>query len=321
MEHGRSGDTPVAVVRWGTKPEQEVLTGTLATIEQLVRERNFQAPAIIIVGEVVQLREQLRWFDSRPLFGKRVVVTRARAQASDLIALLEEQGADCLQCPTIAIREMDEYTVLDQAIAELNTYQWVVFTSVNGVEHFYKRLYLTGKDSRALHTAKIAAIGSQTAAALAERGIQADFVPKEFRAEGLLEGFGAELAGVRILIPRAEEARELLPEELGKRGAQVNVAPTYRTIIEAEEAASLIDALQKKQVDAVTFTSSSTVKNFLKMLEGQDVKAVMQGVLVAAIGPITVDTAKEAGLQVDVMAEEYTVRGLTEALVSALGNK
>mgnify|MGYP001403013048 CR=1 FL=1 len=317
IANGRPASTPVAVVRWGTKPEQEALVGTLETIEQLVHESNFQPPAIIIVGEVVKLREQLRWFDNRPLFGKRVVVTRARAQTSDMIELLEEYGAECLQCPTILIEEMENYQALDSAIAELQTYQWIVFTSVNGVDHFYTRLFRAGKDSRALSQAKIAAIGSLTAEALAKRGIQADFVPEEFRAEGLLVGFGNDLTGVKILIPRAEEARELLPEELGKRGADVNVVPAYRTVIAGEDAAMLEEALRVRRVDAVTFTSSSTVKNFLTMLKGKDIDQLLEGVLIAAIGPITADTAKEAGLRVDVVAREYTIKGLTEVLVEA----
>jgi uroporphyrinogen III methyltransferase / synthase len=321
MQNGRKADTPVAVVRWGTKPEQEVLVGTLETIEQLVREQNFQPPAIIIVGEVVSLREQLRWFDNRPLFGKRIVVTRARAQASNLIELLEEYGADCMQYPTIAIEEMDDYGKLDQAIVEIETYQWIVFTSVNGVEHFYKRLYDAGKDSRVLNRAKIAAIGSQTAAALTEKGIQADFVPQEFRAEGLLAGFGKQLNGVRILIPRADEAREILPEELAKRGAYVNVVPAYRTVIDASEAKALEEALRTGRVDAITFTSSSTVKNFLSMLAGKNMEQLLKSVVIAAIGPITADTARDAGLNVQIIAQEYTIKGLTEALVKAIGNR
>lgn len=318
VENGRPITTPAAVIRWGTKPEQEVLVGTLENIEQLVREHNFKPPAIIIVGEVVKLREQLRWFDSRLLFGKRIVVTRARAQASDLIELLEEHGAECLQYPTIVIEELDDYREIDAAIAELNTYQWIVFTSVNGVDHFYKRLAHAGKDSRALGQAKIAAIGSQTAEALTKQGIKPDFVPTEFRAEGLLAGFAADLTGVRILIPRAEEAREILPEELGKRGADVNVVPVYRTAITMDEADSLVQALQAGRVDAITFTSSSTVKNFLHILEGQAVEQLTKDIIIAAIGPITADTAKAAGLRVDVVAREYTIKGLTEVLVESL---
>jgi uroporphyrinogen III methyltransferase/synthase len=321
LVNGRPAVTPVAVVRWGTKPEQEALVGTLETIEQLVHEHNFQPPAIIIVGEVVKLREQLRWFDNRPLFGKRIVVTRARAQTSDLLELLEAYGADCLQCPTIGIEELDDYQALDHAIMELHTYHWIIFTSVNGVNHFYKRLWEAGKDSRALGQAKIAAIGGPTAQALTKQGVRADFVPEEFRAEGLLAGFQEDLTGVRILLPRAEEAREILPEELRKRGADVNVTPSYRTVITAEDPDILEEALRNGQIDAITFTSSSTVKNFLAIFEGKDVDQLLGGVLIAAIGPITADTAREAGLRVDVVAREYTIKGLTEAIVEGIGNR
>jgi len=319
VANGRPNTTPVAVVRWGTKPEQDVLVGTLATIDQLVQEQNFQPPAIIIVGEVVKLRDRLRWFDNRPLFGKRIVVTRARAQTSDLIELLEAYGAECLQCPTIRIEALDNYQVLDHAISELDTYQWIIFTSVNGVDHFYKRLAKAGKDSRALGKVKIAAIGGPTALKLMKQGIRADFVPEEFRAEGLLAGFQDDLTGVRVLIPRAEEAREILPGELRKRGADVNVAPAYRTVITAEETDILEAALQKGQVNVITFTSSSTVTNFLEMLGGKDIARLLEGVLIAAIGPITADTAREAGLRVDVVAREYTIKGLTEAIVEGIG--
>jgi uroporphyrinogen III methyltransferase/synthase len=318
VDHGRPADTPVAVVRWGTKPEQEVLTGTLATIEQLAEACNFQPPAVIVVGEVVKLREQLCWFDNRPLYGKRIIVTRARTQASDLVELLEEYGADCVQCPTISIRELDDYTSLDSAIAELDSYHWIVFTSINGVEHFYRRLYRSGKDSRVFGQAKIAAIGSQTAAALAKKGIRADFVPGEYRAEGLLAGFGEQLRGTRVLIPRALEAREILPGELARRGAYVNVVPAYHTCIEAEEADVLKESLRERRVDAITFTSSSTVKNFLALLEGEDMYALLSGVLISAIGPVTAATARESGLRVEVVAREYTIKGLADALVETL---
>lgn len=318
IANGRPPETPVAIVRWGTKPEQAVLVGTLATIEQLVKEQNFQPPAVIVVGEVVKLREQLQWFDNRPLFGKRIIVTRAREQASDLLEQLEEYGAECLQCPTIAIQKLDDYTQLDNAIAELANYHWLVFTSVNGVAYFFQRLYQAGKDSRALAKVKIAAIGSQTAAALAEKGLQADFVPTEFRSEGLLEGFAEELQGMRILLPRALEAREILPEELSKRGAYVNVVPAYRTVIADQDEERLKEALHTRRIDAITFTSSSTVRNFLAMLAGEDLSALLSGVLIAAIGPITANTAQAAGLPVTVVAREYTIKGLVDALLAAL---
>lgn len=321
LAHGRLANTPVAVVRWGTKPEQQVLTGTLADIEQRVRDSDFRPPAIIIVGDVVNLRAQLRWFDNRPLSGKRIIVTRARAQASELIDLLEDYGAECLQCPTIAIREMEDYTGLDGAVAEIESYHWIIFTSVNGVEYFYQRLYHAGKDSRALSKAKIAAIGSQTAAALAEKGIRADLIPAEFRAEGVLAAFDPQLQGTRVLIPRALEARETLPEELTRRGAFVNVVPAYRTVMADKETAGLREMLHARRVDAVTFTSSSTVKNFLAMLAGENVQELLAGVTLAAIGPITTATAQEAGLEIRVVAEEYTIKGLADALVNAFNTK
>lgn len=318
IKHGRPASTPIGLVRWGTTTRQEVLEGTLADIVEQVEKRNFKAPAVIVVGEVVRLRPVLRWFEDKPLFGKRIVVTRARAQASELSEELSALGADAVEYPVIKIAPPESFDPLDEAIDGLDQgYDWIVFTSVNGVESFLARLFLKGKDIRALGRAKLAAIGTATAQALEIRGLRVDYIPEEYRAEGLLAGFPQEeVQGKKILIPRAMEARTILPEELAKRGGQVYEVPAYQTVLDTHEAVELVEQLKNGEIDVVTFTSSSTVKNFLSLVEkgGGDVE-LLKKTTIACIGPITAETAKGAGVQVDLEAQEYTIHGLVQALV------
>lgn len=321
IENGRAASTPVALVRWGTTPRQEVLTGTLADIAEKAEAAGFKAPAITVVGEVVSLREQLKWFEDKPLFGKTIVVTRSRTQASELTDRLVDLGAEVLEFPTIKITDPESWTPLDEAIRNLDVYRWVVFTSVNGVEKFFERLRASGHDSRALAHAKVAAIGPATAARCADLGVVPDYVPEEYRAEGVLEGFCERGVGegVRVLIPRALEAREVLPDTLRERGAIVDVVTAYRTVLGAGEA-SVLERLSEGSVDVVTFTSSSTVKNFMKLAEGMDVASSLKDVLVASIGPITSDTARGLGLTVGVEAAEFTIPGLVKAVCDHYGS-
>ncbi len=319
VNNGRDPQTPVALVRWGTTPRQEVLEGTLADIVEKVKAANFKAPAIIVVGEVVSLRPTLRWFEDKPLFGKRIIVTRARAQASELTERLMALGAEPLEYPSIKIVEPDSYAPVDAAIRQLATgFDWIIFTSVNGVNAFIERLFVTGCDIRSLGQAKLAAIGKATADGLRSRGLRVDFVPNEYVAESLLSGFPeSEVRGQKVLIPRALEARTILPDELRKRGAEVLEVPVYKTIRDDSAGDKLLAELVEGLVDCVTFTSSSTVKNFLALLAkaggGLD---LIKDVTVACIGPITTQTAIEAGIEVDVEAAEYTIDGLVQALVA-----
>jgi uroporphyrinogen III methyltransferase/synthase len=315
VENGRPAETPVALVRWGTTPRQEVLTGTLADIAEKAEAVHFKAPAITIVGEVVKLREQLKWFEDKPLFGKTIVVTRSRTQASELTDRLADLGAEVLEFPTIKIVDPESWAPLDDAIRNLDVYHWLVFTSVNGVDKFFERLREGRRDARALSKARIAAIGPATAARCADHGITPDYVPSEYRAEGVLEGFCERGVGegVRVLIPRALEAREVLPDTLRDRGAIVDVVTAYRTVLGAGET-SVLERLSEGTIDVVTFTSSSTVKNFVQLAEGMDVAACMKDVLVASIGPITSETAEGLGLKVGVEAKEFTIPGLVQAV-------
>ena len=317
IENGRDKNTPAAVIRNGTKFSQEVLVTTLENAARDVAEKNIKPPAIFIVGEVVNLREKLNWFDNKILFGKKFLNTRTRTQASKLTRQLESLGAEVIEFPTIKITApSDNYRKLDDAIKNLSSYDWLIFTSTNGVEKFFERLNKNFKlDARALGTAKVAAIGSATAASLEKFGIIADLMPKDFRAEGLIDAFKNLPATsyqlpAKILICRAEVARDILPDALKNFGAEVTVAPAYKTESAVENVAEIKSLLDAGQIDFVTFTSSSTVKNFVAAL-GTEVFAQIK---TAAIGPITAQTLSDFGVTADVVAEEFTINGLVNAI-------
>ncbi len=313
--HGRSPETPVAVIQWGTTPRQRVAEGTLANIVEEVKKAGLSAPAIILVGEVARLRSRFRWFDRKPLFGKRIVVTRTREQASQLLEALEEAGAECFEIPTIRIVPPESFDPLDQALRELESFDWIIFTSQNAVKFFRERLWAMGRDSRALGRAKIAVIGQATAESVETLlGVRADLLPREFRAEGLIEAFSEreDLSGKRILLPRAEKAREILPEKLRTMGAEVKVVPAYRTVLPEDSREKLLEVL-KEGVDLITFTSSSTARNLFRLLEGHE--NYLQGVVLASIGPITSETLRQLGHPPQIEAKEYTIPGLVSAIL------
>ena len=313
IENGRPASTPAALIRWGTHPEQRTLVTTLGTAYADVVRANMKPPAIFIVGEVVKLRDQLSWFETKPLFGKTFVVTRARAQASALTSRLEKEGAKVLEIPSIKIAEPDSFVPLDEAQNKLQQYSWIIFTSANGVDLFFDRLFQNGKDTRALAGCKLAAIGSATADMLNAYGLVADLVPASYKAEDLTEALLPRLEqGDTILLARAKEARNVLPEALQKAGFQADVVPVYQTVADCENKETLLAALKNKEVDCITFTSSSTVTYLLNALEN-DV-TLLQDVTTACIGPITAQTMKKHGLTPAITAEAYTIDGLMEAL-------
>lgn len=314
--HGMSPETLIALIRWGTTTRQETVTGTLGNIVQKVAEAGLKAPAIIVVGDVVELRETMQWFENKPLMGKRIVVTRAREQASDLLQLLNAAGADCLECPTIQIAPPDDWKLLDQAIQDLSEYHWLVFTSVNGVGFFFKRLFEIGKDVRALHHIQTACIGPATEKRLKDFGLTCDILPESYRAESVVEAFKTQkLAGKKILLPRAREARLILPQELSRMGAEVNEIPVYVTRIAEDNTTTLLANLEEQRIDCVTFTSSSTVRNFKKLLPEASFEQLLAPVTVACIGPITEETARDLGFDVHLVADTYTIPGLVDALI------
>ena len=317
QQNGMAAETPVALVRWGTTTRQKSVTGTLDTIVEIARQAGMKAPALIVVGKVVGLRDRLQWFETRPLFGRTIVVTRARAQASDLVERLTELGANCLEYPTIAVEPPEDMADLDKAIEDLAAYEWIVFTSVNGVQFFFERLFALGKDVRALHHLRTAVIGPATAERLRQQGLNSDIVPASYRAEAVIEAFAAEnVADQRILLPRAAEARPILPEELTRMGARVDEIAVYHTRPVTDGAAALVDDLANGRIDMVTFTSSSTVKHFHGMLPADQADHLMRNVHTASIGPITTDTAASLGVKVDITADEYTIPGLCQAIAA-----
>jgi uroporphyrinogen III methyltransferase/synthase len=275
-----------------------------------------RAPAIIVIGQVVSLRETMKWFENRPLMGRRIVVTRSREQASDLLKLLSEAGADCLECPTIRIAPSDDPDALDDAVRSISTYEWLIFTSVNGVGFFFDRLFSLGRDVRQLGHIRLAAIGPATAERLADFGLSCDIVPESYRAESVIEAFKKQdIDGKKILLPRAKEARLILPRELTKMGAIVHEVTAYVTTPSDENKAKLLSGLESRQIDCITFTSSSTVKNFKQLIPEEDFENLFDPVTIACIGPITAETAQSLGFQAHVIAESYTIRGLTDAVI------
>jgi uroporphyrinogen III methyltransferase/synthase len=316
VRYGRSPMTPVAVIHMGTVAEQRTITGFLQNIAEIANREKIRPPAIVVVGDVVGLRKELNWFEEKPLFGRRIVVTRAREQASEFLSVLSELGAQCLQFPTIEVVGPESWERLDRSIQNVESYHWLVFTSVNGVRYFFDRLEFLGKDVRDLKGVRIAAIGPRTAEAIGEKGIRTDLVPKEYRAEAVVEAFRKEdLQGKRLLLPRALEARELLPLELQELGAEVDVVEAYRTIRPEGDKKSIRTLLQSDQIHMVTFTSSSTVSNFVDMFPGEPLAEWMKKVPVACIGPVTAARAEERGLKVSLVAPEYTIPSLTQAIV------
>jgi uroporphyrinogen III methyltransferase/synthase len=312
LECGRTAETPAAVIHWGTRPDQQVVTGTLSDIAQ--RAAGVEPPTVIVVGEVVKLRERLQWFEKLPLFGKRIVITRTREQAGRLREMLEERGALVVEFPTIEIRPPTSWEPLDNAIRRLEEFQYLLVTSVNGVRSFLARLDACGRDVRNLKGLTIGAIGPATAAELARTGIKVDFVPKEYRAEGLIEALGShDLAGRNFLIPRAKVARDLAPKTLEKRGAHVEVVEAYETVTPQFSEREIADLLTPAP-EVITFTSSSTASNFARIVGERNVAKILSGVAVASIGPVTSDTIRKLGLTVAVEAEESTIPGLVRAI-------
>jgi uroporphyrinogen III methyltransferase/synthase len=315
IKHGRSPATPIALIQWGTFQHQQVVSGTLATIVMQVEASGLSAPAITVVGEVVSLRDKLRWFDNRPLSGKRILITRSAHQAEEFSRRLTTLGADVIAFPAIEICDPSSWEALDHSIRNIESYQWLVFTSVNGVEKFFLRYRQLGCDVRDLKGIRIAAIGSATEKAVAKWGLKVEILPDEFKAEGLLQGLkGKVLKGSRILIPRAKVARDILPIELQKQGAQVDVVEAYETTAPHDGRERLELILDDRRLDMIVFTSSSTVTNLVEMVKPGTLRDVLSDTTVAAIGPITKQTAEAHDLEVHVQPSLYTIPALVDAI-------
>ena len=310
--HGRDPQTPVSVVRLGTTPQQTIVQGTLTDIAGKAEAVRLKSPAVIVVGEVNRLREQIRWFDNKPLFGKRVIVTRARAQASEFTDLLEANGAAVILFPTIEIQP-----IANASIPDPHRYDWVIFTSVNAVEIFYDRLRETGKDTRALGGTSVCAVGSKTVDALNAIGIHPDFMPATATSRAIAAEM-EDVAGKRILLPRAKIATAALPKGLREKGAHVDDVPLYDTVKVVNANREAVEAdLRNGSIDFVTFTSSSTFTNFVEMFPAHTPSALFAKVKVAVIGPTTEKTAADQGVQVDVIAQKPLMESLVTAMIEA----
>ena len=320
LEHGWAASDPAALVFRGTLPEQETFQGTIEQISEVAAQPGRRDPAILVIGRVTGLREHLRWFDARPLFGRRIVVTRPREQAGELVEQLEALGATVIEAPTIRIVPPEDYGPLDEACAAAGGFDWIVFTSVNGVDYFMQRLLLGPGDVRDLHGVRTCAIGPGTADRLRRQGIKVDLMPPEYRAEAILEALleAGPLDGKRVLLPRADVARDLLADQLRKSGALVTEVTAYRSVpVEIDDPAEpdIYRMLLDKKIDVVTFTSPSTVRNFARLYGKDQAADLLNSTLVASIGPVTAEAAEQGGIHTSIMPEDYTISGLVRAIV------
>lgn len=322
IKHGKPPQTPVALIRWGTRVEQRTIVGTLETIETIVKEANFQPPAVIVVGDVVLQREKLQWYEKKPLFGLRILVTRARAQASELADQIEALGGEPCEFPVIETIEPSDPAVIEflrKQLEQAEQYQWLMFTSVNGVEYFFGWLRKFHIDIRRFFGARIAAVGPKTAEALAQRGITAEELPVKFHAEGLLDQLSPQLkAGERVLLPRGDLAREVLPRELKAKGLLPTEIDVYETVLTDQQDELALEWIREKEIQMITFTSSSTVTNLLEVLRRKGISnpvELLSGIPIASIGPITSQTAVDAGLKVTIEPEDSTLDGLLQSIV------
>jgi uroporphyrinogen III methyltransferase / synthase len=322
IENGRSPDTPVAVVRWGTRPDQKTLISTLKDIADLVKEKDIRPPAVTIIGDVVKLRSELNWYETKPMFGHRILVTREHSGGFDE---LEELGAEVIQFPTIEIVPPSNWEGLDRAIDSIESYNWLIFTSANGVRFFFRRLFERDKDIRELQGIRVCAIGSKTAASIRKLGIKVDLTPESFNAEGLIKAItglqSAErkgqntnsLKGLRFLLPRAEIAREIFPERVRELGGEIDVPVAYRAVKPEMQGKRLKRFLKEGRITIATFTSAATFHNFQEIFR-EEADELLEGVTIAAIGPVTARAIEKAGRKVDIMPEEATIEALANEI-------
>ena len=314
ITNGLSKETPVAIIRFGTYNSQQTVKGTLETIGQIAKETEIKPPALIVVGDVVSLSDELNWFANKPLLGKRILVTRSRIQASELSKLLNEKGAEVIELPTIEILPIDDYSALHNSFRELSQYQWIVFTSVNAVDYFFHELNELGYDSRLLGTLKLVSIGIETTKALHKYGLAPDLVPDKFIAEGIVDSFRSiDIKGNNILLPTSNLARDIISKNLAEMGAKVAVIPVYQNQIPKYEK-DFLEHIFSKPIDCITFTSSSTVNNFFALLKEYGIENPGRASKIASIGPITSKAITDRGFIVDIQAEVFTTEHLANEI-------
>jgi uroporphyrinogen III methyltransferase/synthase len=320
IANGRPHGDSAAVIYDGTLPTQHTLTGTLTEIAARVQESDDPRAAILVVGRVANLRNHLRWFDARPLFGKRVLVTRPRDQAAELVQRLEAMGAEAIEAPMIRILPPEDLSALDEAVANAGRFDWIIFSSANAVDAFMERLRAGDRDTRALHGAKLCGVGPATAERLARHGLMMDVTPPEYRAEAMLRAIAehGDVRGLKVLLPRADIGRELVAEELKKHGADVTEVIAYRTVVaepEREGEPDIYRMLLERRIDVVTFTSPSAVRNMVRVLGAEPAADLLQSTVVASIGPVTAEAAQQSNIHTTIMPTQYTVPALVEAIV------
>jgi len=333
IENGRDPETPVAVIRWGTRAEQTTVVGKLKNIAQLIKEKDIKPPAVTVVGDVVNLRAHLKWYEKKPLFGQRILITREHSGGFEP---LEELGAEIIEFPTIKIVPPLDWSALDRAIDKIDSYNWLIFTSANGVNFFFKRFFELDRDIRDLKGLKICAIGAKTASEIKKYGIKVDVIPQEFNAEGLLTTLvqksggknnpepgtrnSKPLKGVRFLLPRAEVAREVLPEKIKEFGGEIDVAIVYRAVKPETLGKRLKRFLREGKISIATFTSAATFHNFLEIV-GEDAKSLLKEVAIAVIGPVTRKAVEKAGLSVDIIPREATIEAMAREIINWIGQR
>jgi uroporphyrinogen III methyltransferase/synthase len=319
LSHGRPPDDTAALIYDGTLPTQETLLGSLEDIARSVQQPHDRRPAIVIVGRVAALREHLRWFDARPLFGRRILVTRPREQARELVEQLEALGAEVIEAPMIRIVPPDDLGPLDEACATAGRFDWIIFSSSNAVDAFMQRLLAGPGDLRTLGGVRIGAVGRSTGERLARYGIKVDLVPSEYRAEAVLPALAAhgDVAGLRVLLPRADIGREIIGDELRKHDAEVTEVVAYRTVAtdpERDGGPDVYRLLLDRRIDVVTFTSASAVRNFVQAVGAEPAADLLRTTIVASIGPVTAEAAAQYGIETGIMPATYTVPALAAAI-------
>jgi uroporphyrinogen III methyltransferase/synthase len=320
LTHGRSAEDPAAVIYDGTLPTQETVVAPLSDLARSLVSSGHRRPGVLVVGRVAGLREHLRWFDARPLFGRRILVTRPKEQAAELSERLEALGAEAIELPMIQIVPPDDYGPLDEACARVGEFDWIVFTSGNAVDAFMERLFAASLDARALGGVKLCVVGPATRARLASYALRVDMMPAEYRAETLAQALtaGGDVSGLKVFLPRADIGREVVASELRRQGAIVTEATAYRTVPadpDREGTPDIYKMLLERQLDAVTFTSASAVRNCVRLLGEEPAPDLLGRTVVAAIGPVTADAAAKCHVQTDVMPGEYTIPALVDAIV------
>ncbi len=325
IENGRSPDTPVAVVRWGTRPDQETIVSTLESVVSDVKGHEIRPPSVVVIGEVVRLRDALKWYEEKPMFGERILVTRKHSGGFEP---LEELGAEIIEFPTIEIVPPEDWSGIDASIERIESYSWIIFTSSNGVRYFLGRYFEKGRDIRDLRGLRICAIGAKTAAEIKNYGMKVDLIPEEFRAEGLIEAFIREarsqksevrshaLRGLRFLMPRAEVAREIFPEKVRELGGEIDVPVAYRAVKPELHGRRLKRFLKEGRITVATFTSAATFTNFVEMI-GEDAFELLGDVSIAVIGPVTAKAIERAGLKVEIMPKEATIEAMVAEIIKS----